>query len=178
LKILTLEVSRNQVVKPIFTFCRCEFFKDRQTLGVFDIGHHLAAQGAVAHGFNTSLKGIEHLRLVEVGELLPEAFQVAEGVLIDEAHQSEELQEGILQRGRRQQQFVLTGKRDFQCIGDNVGRLVDIAQPMGFVDDHQIPGNCFDIIRLALGKMIGTDGDFMGLQRVAHALFDSRIVGF
>ena len=57
-------------------------------------------------GLSRALRVLEDLLLVQVGELLAEALQVAEGVLVDEADQAEQLQQGVLQRRGGEQQLV------------------------------------------------------------------------
>ena len=46
-----------------------------------------------------------------------------------------------------------------ECVRDDVGRLVDIAQPVRFIDDDEIPGVFVDVRRLAAGELIGADDD-------------------
>ena len=66
----------------------------------------------------------------------------------------------ILQRRRREQQLVLAGQRQLERVGDDVRRLVDVAQPVRFVDDHQVPRHGLNIACLALGELVGADDDF------------------
>ena len=109
-------------------------------LGERDVGSDLAAQRAVADGLEPRLERLEDLLLAQIGELLAEALQVAERVLVDEAHQAEQFEQGVLQRRRREQQLVLAGERQLEGVGDDVGWLVDVAQPVRLVDDHEVPG--------------------------------------
>ncbi len=54
---------------------------------------------------------VEDLLLAEVRELLAEALQVAEGVLVDEADQAEQLEQRVLERRRGEQQLVTAVER-------------------------------------------------------------------
>ena len=136
------------------------------------------AQRAVTHWLEPSLECAEHLLLIEIGELLPEALQITEGVVIDEAHQAEQLQEGILQGCGREQQFALTFKRHFERVGDDVGRLIYVSQAVGFVNDYQVPWDGTDVTRPAPGEMVGADDDLRDLKGAEMALSDSHAIGF
>ena len=110
------------------------------------------------------LERLEYLLLIEIGKLLTEALQVAEGVFVNEAHQAEQLQQRVLQWRRREQQLVFAGQRQLERVGDDVRRLVDVAQAVRFVNDHQIPWLRMDICRLALGELVGADNDLRSLE--------------
>ena len=70
----------------------------------------------MADRLESCLEGMKYLLLIEVGELLTEALEVAEGMFVDKAHQTEQLQQGVLQRRGREQQLVLTGQGDLNPI--------------------------------------------------------------
>ncbi len=55
----------------------------------------------MADWFQTVFERLEHVLLTDVSVLFAEALQVAEGVLIYETHQAEQLQQRVLQRRRR-----------------------------------------------------------------------------
>lgn len=82
-----------EVEKRRSGFLGREFFNQRQALGVGDVGGDLSAQGAMADGLEARLERLENLLLIQIGELLAEAFQIAEGVFVDETHQAEKLQQ-------------------------------------------------------------------------------------
>ena len=109
--------------------------------------------------------------------MLAKALQVAKGVLVDEADQAKEFEQRVLQRCSREQQLVPPGQRQLQRVGDDVLRLVDVAQAMGFVDDHQIPWQGVHVARLAFDELVGTDDDLGRFKRAELALFDRRVVG-
>ena len=165
------------MVEPVFAFLRREFFHQRQALGVGDVSRDLPAQGAMADGLEARLERLEYLLLIQIGELLAEAFQVAEGVFVYETHQTEQFQQGILQGRRREQQLVLAGQCQFEGVGDDVRRLVDVAQPVRFVDHHQVPRHGLNVAGLALGELIGTDDDFRHFKRTELALPDRSVIG-
>ena len=50
----------------------------------------------MTYGFEPCLECLENLFLIEIGKLFAETFQIAEGVFIDKADQSEQLQQGVL----------------------------------------------------------------------------------
>ena len=57
----------------------------------------------MANGFESAFQGIEDLFLAEIGELFAKAFEVAKGVLVNEADQAEKFEERVLQRRGRKQ---------------------------------------------------------------------------
>jgi hypothetical protein len=101
------------------------------TLGVGHVLAHLPAQGAETDRVDPRLQavegGLEGGLVGDARELLPEARQVSEDTIIDEADQSEELQQGILQRRRGEQQLRGVTQGIAQGGGNDVGLLVDVA---------------------------------------------------
>ena len=45
--------------------------------------------------------------------------------------------------------------------GDLVGRLVDVPQAMGFVDDHHVPRHAAISVRLGGGEVVRADDDLV-----------------
>jgi hypothetical protein len=131
----------------------------------------------MADGLEARLERLEYLLLIQIGELFAEAFQVAEGVFVDETDQAEQLQQGILQGRRREQQLVLAGQCQLERVGDDVRRLVDIAQPVRLVDHNQVPRHGLNVAGLALGELIGADDDFGHFKRAELALPDRGVIG-
>ena len=85
----------------------------------------------------------------QAGILGAEAFGIAERIVVDEADKAVKLHERILQRRRREQHLRRVGKRALEGLADAVVRPVDVAQPMRFVDDDQIPGNDHQLVGIA-----------------------------
>jgi hypothetical protein len=85
LKIVALEIVRDQVIEAVFTLFRRKRLHQGMTTGVGHVSRDLSPQGAMANGLEPSLEGIEDLFVVEVGKLLAKALEVTEGVLIDKA---------------------------------------------------------------------------------------------
>ena len=90
----------------------------------------------MADRFQAIPQNLKHALLAEVRKLLAEAPEIAEGVLVDKADETEQFQERILKGRRSQQQFLLLRERLLQRIRDDVGWLVNVAEPMGLIDDH------------------------------------------
>ncbi len=84
------------MIEPVLAFLRGELLHQRQPPGIRNVGVSLPAQCSMTDGFKPRLEGIEHLFLVEVGELFAETLQVAEGMFIYEADQAEQLQQRVL----------------------------------------------------------------------------------
>lgn len=120
LEIVATQVIGDQRVEPIFTFFRGEFFHERESFSERDVSGHLTAQRAMADRFETVLERLKNLLLIQIGELLAEALEIAEGVLVDEANESEQFKQRILERRRSQQQLVPLGERQLERVGDDV----------------------------------------------------------
>ena len=132
----------------------------------------------MADRFQPRLECLKNLLLGQIGELLAKALEVAESVLVDDADEAEEFEQRVLQRRGREQKLVAFLQRQLERVGDDVGRLVDVAQPMGFVDDDEVPWRRSDIGRLAARKLIGADDDgVLHLERLKIPLFDCLVVG-
>jgi len=54
---------------------------------------------------------------------------------------------------------MLLGKGLLQDIGDDVRWLVDVAETVRLVDDHEIPCRGVDIGGLVAGELVGADDD-------------------
>src|SRR5437879_1364979 len=126
----------------------------------------------MADRFQPIFERLENLLLVEIDELLAKAFQIAEGVFVDKTDKTKQLKQRILQRSRCEQQFALLGQRQLQRVGYDVCWLVDVTQPMGFVDDHQIPWRSVNVRRLATRELVRADNDrVFGFKGLEVALF-------
>ena len=146
--------------------------------GVGNVLQDLLAQGTVAERSQASLQGVENLLLTQVGELFTEALEVAEGVFVDEANQAEQFEERVLERGGGEEQFGHSGQRPLEHVGDDVARLVHVAQPVRFVDDDEIPVNPGDVGSLRPGELVGAKDDAaVRLERPELPLPDCVVVG-
>ena len=100
-------------------------------------------------------------------------------MFVDEADEAEQFEERVLKWGGREQQFVFLGERLLQNVGDDIGRLVNIPQAVGFVDDDEIPRGVGDIGCLVAGELVGTDDEgVVYLERAEAAGTDGGVVGF
>ena len=65
----------------------------------------------------------------------------------------------------------------FECVRNDVGRLVDVAQTMSFIDDHKVPGRRRNVRCLAACKMIGAyDDGLRHFERFTISLLDCLVV--
>ena len=61
----------------------------------------------------------------------------------------------------------------------DIAEFVDVAQSVGFVHYHQVPGHAAQIVGLGLGKLIRADEHAAGLfKRLFVASFDNLFVAF
>jgi len=113
----------------VFAFLGGERLYQGMSAGKGHIGCDLSSQGTMAHGFEPSFEGIEDLFVVEIGKLFAKALEIAKGIFIDKTGQAKELQKGILKWRSREQQLWHISKRLLECVGNDVGRLINVAQP-------------------------------------------------
>jgi hypothetical protein len=138
---------------------------------------HLFAQGALAQGRNAAMQVLEGGLVVDAGILAAKAVEVAEHALVDEADQAVELQQRVLQgRGRQQYLGARGGQAALQHIGDDVAGFVDVAQPVGLVIHHDVPGQPAQIVDLGLGELIGADDRLAAIEGVGVALLSLLVV--
>src|SRR5687767_11838470 len=105
----------------------------------------------MADGCKSTLERCEDLLLCEVAELLAEALEISEDLVIDDADQAEELEQGVLQRRGGEKKLRRVRQGLFQSVGDNVRGLVDVTQPVCFVHHHDVPGRVVNVSRLVSG---------------------------
>ena len=53
--------------------------------------------------------------------------------------------------------------------GDLVGRLVDVPQPVGLVDNHQVPLNMVDFIGLGGSEVVRANDDLVLVKGIGVA---------
>ena len=133
------QVVGHEVVQRLFRCAGDEFLGDGDAVGVADVFQHLPSQGPMADGGEASLELVELPITAQAGILCPEAFSVAEGLIVDEANQAVQLHQRVLQWGGGQQHLGRVRQRPLESSADLVVGAVDVAQPVGFIDDHQIP---------------------------------------
>src|SRR5439155_15904890 len=93
-----------------------------------NVSRDLSSERSMADGFQAALEGLEDLLLTKIGELFPEALEVAKGVLVDETHQTEKFEERVLERRCREKKRRHVFERLLERVGDDVRGLIDIAQ--------------------------------------------------
>ena len=138
---------------------------------------HLLAEGPLADWLEPFLQVVEVIVVAQPGEAGAVGLQVAEGEIVDDADQAVEFQERVLQRRGGQEHLAERGHALLDGVGNLVRGLVHVAEPVGFVDDHQIPA-CLADVRLHLpGEMVRTDNDGVLLERIEVAGPDGVVEG-
>src|SRR5690606_1905291 len=112
--------------------------------------------------FQPLTKDVERPFSTEVGELFPKALQIPKRMLIDKTHEAVEFKESVLKGGRGQKQFLLVLQRSLECVRDYIRRLVDVPQPVGFVDHYKIPRHGMDVCSLVPGKLVRANDNRVG----------------
>ena len=164
------------MIEAVITLFGGEVLNHRQPLREGNVARHLAAQRAMADWLQPGLERLEDLLLAEIRKLLAKALEITEGVLVDEAHEAEELQEGVLEGCSSQKELGCVGERPFERVGDDVCWLVHVAEPVGFVDHHQVPLGIGDVRSLAAGEMVGADDDLGRFEGAEVSLPDRGVV--
>src|SRR5262249_14648968 len=162
-----------QVVQPVFGVVRRELLNEGQSSRIRDVRRDLAPKGAVTHGCKATLQGGEDLLLCKIAELLSEALEISEDLVIDDADESEQFEQRILQRRGGEKQLWRVRQGLFQRVGDNVRGLVYVPEPVCFVHHHNVPGRVVDISRFVSGELVGANDDLpVRLERPELASLD------
>ena len=79
---------------------------------------------------------------------------------------------------RRKQQFGNVFQRRLQRVGDDVARLVDVAQPVCLIDDHKVPPDRIHVGGLGPSELVGADDDgTVDFERPEVPSLDRVVVG-
>lgn len=176
LEVVSSQIVRDQMVQPVFALRRRKRLHDRQPFRVAHIRQHLAAQRALTERSQAGFQPVERRLVVEIGELLLETFEVAEDAVIHDADQSIEFEQRVLQGRSGKEELGRVFEGLLQGIGDDVGRFVDVSQPVGFVDHDKVPTHETDLRRLATCELVGADDDLAAFERADISLPDGRVV--
>ena len=133
------------------------------SVGERNVFEDLPAQRALADRLQPGLQVGEILRAGEVGELGFEAFQVAERVVVNDADQTEEFQERVLQGCRGEEDFRERGDSVFDGVGDAVGRLVNVSEPVRLINHNEIPIHLADVGVVWAGEVVRANDYGLGL---------------
>lgn len=169
------QIVGHHVVEFLLIFRGEEFLQDGDALGVLYVLQHLAAEGTLADGLQAATEiGVIFLFQI-VAELGLEALEVAKYIVIDDGYQTVEFQDGVLERRRCEEDFLAVREGLFDGVGGFVGGLIDVAQPVSFVDDGEVPLGVADVRRFGFGELVGADDDFVSVKGVEVAGFDGCV---
>jgi hypothetical protein len=73
--------------------------------------------------------------------LAAEALNVPEGVLVNDADQTEKFEERVLKWRCSQKQFIEWGEGVLDRISNLVCRLIDITEPVSFINNGEVPSD-------------------------------------
>ena len=104
-----LQVVGNQVVEPLLLGRGHELLHQGVAVRVLDVFQHLLAQGPLADWLEPLLQVVEVVVVAQAREAGAVALQVAEGEVVDDAHQAVEFQQRVLQRRGGQQHLAERG---------------------------------------------------------------------
>ena len=166
-----LKISRHQFVELLLVVRWIVFLADGYTLGVLDILQNLSAKRTFANRLQTVTEQMVILVGQYLAELALEAFQVAKHELINDGNKSIEFKDGVLQRCGCQQDLLALQQGFLDGVGNAVGGLIDIAQTMRLVNNHQVPCRVTEISGLGTSKLIRTNDNTLSVKRVQDACF-------
>ena len=87
-------------------------------------------------------------------------------MLVNDADQAEEFEKRVLEWRSGQEQLVEWRKSTFDRISDFVCGLVDIAEPMRFVDNDKVPFRLLNVGLLRTRELVRADDDGLLLKWV------------
>lgn len=160
-----LQILGYEVVQALLVGKRSELLNERQAVGVLHVLQHLAPQRSLTE----RLEPLLQLSKVSIGrsrEACAKALDVAEREVIDDADESIQLEQRILKRRRSQQNFRTVVNRILHGNRDPAARLVDVAKPVGFIDDDEIPRCLLHVRFFAPHELIRANHDCLLLERV------------
>src|SRR5262249_26046993 len=104
--------------------------------------------------------------ITEPGEAATVALQIAESEVVDDADESVEFQERVLERRRREQDLWKGSDGLFDRDRDLARVLVDVAEAVRLVDDHEVPSGLPKIGFLGPRELIRAEDDRALLEGV------------
>lgn len=129
------------------------------TVGVLYILQHLSSKRSLAEGCEPLLQLGEVRAVRQAGESFPEAREVTEREIVDDADEAVELEKRVLQGRRREKKLGKRRDRLLDRQGDLARRLVDIAKAVRFIDDDEVPCRLLHVRLLRTRKLVGADDD-------------------
>jgi len=170
----SLQIRGDRHVKSHLVLRRFKLKRQRAAFGVTDEPRllHLPAQSTFAdrlQPFAEKEKRIASVTRIHIGGA-KDPF-IAEEMLVQNGNQSVKLKKGILERRSGEKHLEEGAGGIAQLFGADGGALlVNVPQPMGFVENHQIPAATRNVIGLRRREFIGRDDDFAVLvERTIHA---------
>lgn len=150
-----LKIAADLIVQLLFIRVRQESLHDCLSVGELNEVPHVGTQGPFTHCRQAFFQrlGIRH----PLGVPLLESVQRPEVLLIDHADQPVKLEERILQRGRRQQNFEPLFHRPLDRVGILVSWLIDVSKAVSLIDYHHVPLDVPDEIRALRREGVGGD---------------------
>ena len=150
---VALKVGRDLFVELFFGRRRHEIRRVREAIREGYVLEHLPAQRPLADVLKAFPKRhVAFLGVVAVHKLRLEGVRSPRRAPGRGCHEAVELEEGVLERGRREHH--LPGRPDrFHDAFGRLRALVDAAQPVGLVDDHEIPSDLLNQIALRVNKL-------------------------
>src|SRR5262245_5483888 len=147
------------------------------SVGVADVSEHILTQCSLADWLQTLLERIENFLVVKIAELLTETFEVAETVFVNKTHQAIKLKQGVLKWRSGEQNLGSLTEGLFQRVSNHTRLFVNVSQPVGLVNNHQVPHRRADIRLLTTRELVRTDDDdIFTIERPMISVFDGCVV--
>ena len=165
-----MQILRNEVIEFLFLFSREKLLQYGDTLCVSHIFQDLTSQRSLAK-WSKSAAQVLIIGFVEIAIILHlETFEVAESIIINYGCQTVKFKYRVLERRCRQKNFLAVSKCVLYCVGDFVGRFIDITEAVSLIYNYQIPICLFEIWCFCLCELIGANDDFLAVERIEIAV--------
>jgi hypothetical protein len=135
-------------------------------VGVLDVFKHLFAQCPLADRLEPLLEFGKICIPGEPGKLRAKTLEVAKGEFVDDADEPVKFKKGVLQRCGREKRFLERENGLFYRLADLVVGLIYVAEPVRFIDDHQVPGRLANVRLPGAGELVRANHNAVALKGI------------
>jgi len=164
-----LEVFGNQGIQPLFVVVGDELLDQSVAVCVADIRQDLPAESALANRPDALPKRPVVVWRVHPRKLAAKALQITESVFVDDADETVELEQRVLQGCGSKKRLLPIRESRLDGVRDFIACLVDIPQTMSFINDNEIPRRLPDIGIFGSSELVGAENDLGLVERIEVA---------
>jgi len=162
--VLALQKGGDLLVQRVLIVRRMERPRDRPAIGAADVLRDLVAKRPLAEGSEArAQRGKVAAGACVLGA---KGVDVAKQALVDERREPIQLQKGVLQRRRREEEIAAVFRGPTDPLANLVARPVGVVELVSLVDDDQIPFDRFKLFTERVRVVQRHDQDGAAVQRV------------